>query len=84
MDYIILTGLVAGVLTTFAILPEIARIIKLRSAEDLSYGWMLMLLCGYALWIYYGSAIASLPLILFNAISVAMVLLLALLKSKYK
>jgi MtN3 and saliva related transmembrane protein len=78
-----LLGLVAGVFTTFGLLPQIIRIFKLRSAHEISLLWSFSFFVGVSCWLAYGIYLRSLPLIMWNTISVVFGLTLILAKLKY-
>ncbi len=62
-------GIVAGVLTTFAVLPQIVRAVKTREVKDVS-PYMFVILCfGVGLWTYYGFLKSDWPIIITNGIS---------------
>ncbi len=84
MDYYLALGYIAGFLTTFAILPQIIKVYRTKSTEDLAYSWAVMVTVGYALWLSYGIGLASYPLIGYNIISIILMLLLIGLKIKYE
>lgn len=54
MDSIEFIGLVAGLLTTFAYLPQVLKTWRTRSAADFSLPTLIMLECGVGLWTIYG------------------------------
>jgi len=67
-----LIGLLAGALTTLSFLPQVVRIWRTRSAADLSYVAVLTFTIGIALWLWYGLLLHSLPIILANAVTLAL------------
>jgi MtN3 and saliva related transmembrane protein len=69
MDYAII-GLLAGLLTTGSQFPQAYRVHKTGSTGDLSSWWILVLLVGTIVWLYYGVSIGDLPLIVWNFISI--------------
>ncbi len=76
----IVIGYAAATLTSIAFLPQVVRAFRTRSTSDLS---IVMLGCqsaGVALWIVYGVAIHSAPVIAANIITLALALILLLLK----
>ncbi len=76
-------GLVAGSLTTLAFVPQIVRIVRTRSAHDISW-WMFGIFCtGVALWLWYGIRLDALPLILANVVTLALALTILFLKWRY-
>jgi MtN3 and saliva related transmembrane protein len=82
MDYVIL-GYIAGFLTTFSLLPQILEVLKTKSTKDLSPEWLFASLAGYALWEAYGVGIGSMPLMLYNVISITLIIVLLACKKKY-
>lgn len=77
-------GFIAGVITTVAFVPQVVRVWRTRSADDISV-WMLMLLIsGVSLWLVYGLLLWRLPIILANAVTLALILTIALLKFIYR
>ena len=78
-----LLGLAAGSLTTIAFVPQIIRIVRTRSAHDISW-WMFGIFCtGIALWLWYGIRLDALPLILANVVTLAFSLAILFLKWRY-
>lgn len=76
-------GAVAAILTTLAWLPQILKILRDRKAGDISLGTNAALATGISLWIVYGLAIGSLPVILSNAVSLLFILTIIGLKLRY-
>jgi MtN3 and saliva related transmembrane protein len=74
-------GLVAGVLTTAAWLPQIARTWRSRSADDLSWPFLLVFSAGVSLWLLYGVLSDDVPVLVANAVTIVLVGLLLGLKS---
>jgi MtN3 and saliva related transmembrane protein len=83
MDPITILGLAAGFLTTTSFLPQVVKTWRTRSARDLSYGMILLFLSGISLWLVYGVQIRSLPIILANAATIGLLLLLFGMKIRY-
>jgi MtN3 and saliva related transmembrane protein len=75
-------GLVAGVLTTTAWLPQIVRTWRSRSAQDLSWPYLLVFGSGIVLWLVYGALVANLPLLVANAVTILFVGVLVFLKAR--
>ena len=76
-------GLIAGFFTTFSIVPQLYRVIKLKSAKEISLLFTVILAIGVFLWWVYGILIGSLPIILWNAISFCLICGLIVVKLKY-
>ena len=69
MDVNIL-GIVAGFLTSVAMIPQLIKVIKEKNVEDISWVMILVLICGLSLWVWYGIIQEELPIILSNAFAV--------------
>ena len=76
-------GLIAGFLTTFAVVPQIMRVYRLKSAREISILYNTMMLLGILIWLAYGIILDLVPLIVWNIIGAVLVLLLLLSKLKY-
>jgi len=83
MDLASLLGFSAGTLTTLSLLPQIIKIWKSKSAQDISKVTVIVLCSGILLWIFYGIFINSLPVILTNAVTFVMASIILALKIKY-
>lgn len=60
-----------AVLMGVAPLLQVRRMLERRSSEDVSIGYLLVLLPGFALWIVYGIASSDLALVIPNAVALA-------------
>jgi len=69
-----LVGFLAGTLTALAFAPQVITTFRTRRAGDLSLSMLLAQSAGVALWIVYGVATESLPVILANSVTLALVL----------
>lgn len=76
-------GLVAGALTTIAFVPQVLRILRTRSAHDISWLLFGILAVGSALWLWYGMRVGSFPLVVTNVITLTLQLLIFGLKWRY-
>ncbi len=84
MDWITLLGFAAAILTTSSFVPQIIKVMRTKSTNDISL-WMYVVLCtGVFLWLIYGIFINSLPVILANAVTLALGMTVLLYKIKYK
>ncbi|MBL7881319.1 SemiSWEET transporter [Chryseobacterium gambrini] len=63
-------GIIAGLLTSGSMIPQLVKVIKDKNADDLSSGMLIVLISGVSLWIWYGFLKDELPIILTNAFSV--------------
>ena len=76
-------GYVAGFLTTLAFLPQVIKAWRTQSTEDLSWIMLCFFGCGVSLWIVYGIMLEEPPIILFNAITLGLTLVLATIKFRH-
>ena len=65
-------GIVAGVLTSAAMIPQLIKVLREKNVDDLSWVMLLVLITGVSLWIWYGVLKNEWPIILSNAFSVLM------------
>lgn len=78
-----LIGLAAGLLTTVSLVPQVAKIWKSKSAKDVSRRMFIAFCLGVALWLVYGILQKELPMILWNAVSLALGLAILAMKLRY-
>lgn len=76
-------GYIAGFLTTFAMLPQVLRVYRLKSAREISIIFNTSILLGVVLWLVYGAVLGLVPLIVWNSIGIGLVGLLLVAKLKY-
>ncbi|MEB8345934.1 SemiSWEET transporter [Flavobacteriaceae bacterium KMM 6898] len=84
MDKIEIIGLAAAILTTASFVPQVYKAWKQKATKDISLTMYLSLFVGLVLWLIYGIQIESLSIILANAVTGLLVLMVILLKIKYK
>lgn len=77
-------GLLAGALTTVAFVPQVIKIWKTKHATDISLGMFAIFSIGVLLWLFYGIDIGAMPVIVANAITLALSLTILVFKIKYK
>jgi MtN3 and saliva related transmembrane protein len=68
-------GLLAGLLTTLAWIPQVVKTWRTRSTGDtgdLSLGMYLVMVSGLALWFVYGLVIGDVALIIANGVTCAL------------
>lgn len=82
MNLEMLIGMLAGILTTIAFVPQVLHVYKTRSAKDISFGMYAIFVSGVLLWLVYGWMIMALPVIIANAVT--LVLAVAILVGKIK
>jgi MtN3 and saliva related transmembrane protein len=72
MDTTSLIGLAAGLLTTISLVPQVLKIWRTRSAKDVSRKMFIAFCTGVALWLLYGILQREPPIVLWNAVSLAL------------
>jgi MtN3 and saliva related transmembrane protein len=75
-------GLLAAVLTTVAFVPQAVKTWRTRSTGDISLGMFGILVAGIATWLVYGALIRDVPLVLANAVTLALAGAILVLKIK--
>lgn len=83
-DFITALGLIAGVLTTIAYLPQLIKTWKTKSAHDLSWSMLIVLCTGIILWLVYGFYIQNIPIIAANIVTFLFASMILVLKIMYK
>lgn len=68
-DYI---GHLAGFCTTISFLPQVIRVWKTRSVEDISLGMYMLFVIGVLLWLIYALWIQAWPLVLPNMVTLVL------------
>ncbi|HEV7784008.1 MAG TPA: SemiSWEET transporter, partial [Thermoanaerobaculia bacterium] len=65
-------GLAAGLLTTAAFVPQVVKIWKAKSANDISLPTFVAFSFGVALWLAYGIAKQEPAIVFWNAVTLAL------------
>jgi|TARA_X000000368_G_C22854746_1_gene633800 MtN3 and saliva related transmembrane protein len=76
-------GLLAAIFTTIAFVPQVLKIYKTKSVEDISLPMWIIFSFGVFLWFIYGILIMSLPVILANIVTLMLSLFILFFKIKY-
>jgi len=84
MRFTTILGFVAGVLTTLSFVPQVYKAWRSKRCDDLSWGMLLAFATGVALWLVYGLLIWAMPIIVANAVTLALVLAILALKVRYR
>ena len=74
---------IGGVLVTVALVPQLVKIFRLKSALEISLPFTILLLVGMLCWLGYGILSQLFPLILWNAVGAILVAMLLFGKLKY-
>lgn len=76
-------GYVAATCTTLSFLPQLIRVLRLRSAREISLGMFLIFSVGTALWLTYGLLAHSKPVIAANAVTFVLAISILVLKLRF-
>lgn len=79
-----IVGLAAGICTSISLLPQLIKLIKRKKAEDLSMFYLIILLVGLGLWIWYGAMREDIPILVTNSFSFLLNLIIIVLGLKFK
>ncbi|MBE8712109.1 SemiSWEET transporter [Sphingobacterium hungaricum] len=69
-------GTLAGIFTSISTLPQLFKVIKNKDVANISWMMVSVLLIGVSLWVVYGILKNELPIIISNAFSVVVNLIL--------
>ncbi len=84
MDVTNIVGFTAAFLTTISYIPQVIKVMRSKSTEDLSLATFLLLFLGLSLWLVYGILLKNFPLIIANVITLFFISLILIHKIKYK
>jgi MtN3 and saliva related transmembrane protein len=78
-----LIGYAAAFSTTISFVPQLLRVLRLKSAREISLGMFMFFSWGVFLWLVYGLIIHSWPVTIANAVTLVLSIAILLLKLKY-
>lgn len=84
MDWTSILGLVAGICTTAAVVPQLLKAWKTKVVDDVSPGMFFVLITGLALWVVYGVIKNDFPIIATNGVAFLLNSLMLFLLFRYK
>ena len=84
MEFITLLGFLAGACTTTAFLPQVIKTWKMKETKDLSLAMFVIFCTGIFLWLVYGIVINDWPIIIANAATFILAMIILGFKLKYK
>ena len=76
-------GYAAAAMTTAALIPQLARVVKTRSTKDISLGMFSIYTTGVLFWLMYGVLSHAKPVLIANAISLVLALTILILKIRF-
>lgn len=83
MNWTPIIGLVAGILTSSSMVPQVVKTIKEKKAEDVSLFMLVVLMLGVATWVVYGILRDDMPIIVTNSFSLLVNITMIVLRLKY-
>jgi len=83
IKWVTIIGLVGAFCTTISFLPQVIKTLKTRKTRDISLLMYVVLAVGLLLWFVYGLIIKDLPIIVANAITFSLVIIVLILKAKH-
>ena len=72
MGWTMALGMVAGVCTTFSFVPQVLKAWREGDTEAISKRMYVISSAAFGLWIVHGLMVGSLPIIVFNALSLVL------------
>ena len=72
MHTVDLIGSLAATLTTVSFIPQVLKVFRSRHTKDISLGMYATFTTGVAMWLIYGLALASWPIIAANSITLCL------------
>lgn len=63
------TGYLAAAMTTLAFVPQAVKTIRTKDTRSISLGMYVVFTAGIAMWLVYGIALNSMPMILSNIVT---------------
>ena len=76
-------GFCAAFCTTVAFVPQLVRVLRLRSAREISLPTFLLFSMGVLLWLIYGLETGSYPVIYSNIVTLVLSVSILVLKLRY-
>ena len=76
-------GYLAAICTTAAFVPQVVLTWRTRSAKGVSFGMYAVFVTGIALWLAYGVLTGNRPVIVANAVTLALAVCILAMKLRY-
>lgn len=84
MKIVDFVGYMAATLTTVAFIPQVAKVWKSKSTQDLALPTLLSFIAGLSMWLVYGLLTKSTPVVVANVVTLILNLVILRFKLKYK
>lgn len=83
METSAMLGFAAGFLTTIAFIPQVVKIYRTRSAEDISLATFGVFSLGVGLWLAYGVVVGEPPIVFWNAVTLLLAAAIVAMKLRF-
>jgi MtN3 and saliva related transmembrane protein len=84
MDWIKIVGYIAAASTTIAFLPQAIQTIKTKDTKAISLGMYILFTFGVLMWLIYGIFNKDWPIIIANAVTLMLAVVILFYKVRYK
>lgn len=84
METQLIIGILAGTLTAISATPQIFKVLRIKEVDHISPFMFMILAAGNAMWCYYGILLEDWPIIITNAFSFSMAIIMLMLKVIYR
>ena len=84
MDWIKIVGYIAAASTTIAFLPQAIQTIKTKDTRAISLGMYILFTFGVLMWLIYGIFNKDWPIIIANAVTLMLAVVILFYKVRYK
>ena len=84
MNLIDWVGTLAAILTTTSFIPQAWQTFRTRDVSGISLGMYSLFTMGVALWLVYGILLVAWPIIIANAITTSLALMILVMKLRYR
>jgi len=83
MNLTTIVGYAAGTLTTIAFVPQLLKVWRTKSTEDISLLMFLIFTSGVVMWLIYGVLLDEAPIVVTNTVTLGLASAILWLKLKY-
>ena len=83
MELASLVGFAAGFLTTIAFIPQVVKIWRSKSAQDVSLATFLAFTAGVGLWLAFGILQGEAPIIVWNGVTLVLAAAILAMKLRF-
>lgn len=77
-------GYAAAILTTISFVPQVWHTFRTRDVSGISLGMYSVFTAGVALWLVYGVLLTAWPVVIANAVTLALAVAILVMKLRYR